>query len=85
MRLIDADALMKRIEDSARNAGLHQADYCKIRLWVATSHTIDAVEVVRCNDCMYKEVPKCCPYQISGFAVPDDWYCPMGVKKNAAD
>lgn len=43
--------------------------------------TIDAVEVVRCRDCAYMHVPRCCPCQISGFKVDDDWYCPMGVRR----
>lgn len=46
---------------------------------------VDAVEVVRCKDCAYKNVPKCCPCQIGGFVVPDEWYCPMGVKKDVVD
>lgn len=77
MRPIDADALM----ELARNH-INRAVDCND---IARFPTIEAEPVVRCKDCMYKEVPKCCPYQISGFAVPDDWYCPMGVKKNAAD
>lgn len=77
MRLIDADALM----ELARNH-INRAVDCND---IARFPTIEAEPVVRCKDCMYKEVPKCCPYQISGFAVPDDWYCPMGVKKNADD
>ena len=43
--------------------------------------TIDAVEVVRCRECFYKDIPKCCPYQINGFEVVSNWYCPMGVRK----
>ena len=43
---------------------------------------VDAVEVVRCGNCVYKDIPKCCPYQINGFTVPYDWYCPMGVKED---
>ena len=43
--------------------------------------TIDAVEVVRCRECAYMHVPRCCPYQIAGFKVDDDWYCPMGVRR----
>ena len=53
MRLIDADALMRRIEDSARNAGLHSEDYRKIKRFIAITHTIDAEPVVRCKDCKY--------------------------------
>lgn len=47
------------------------------------AHAVDAVEVVRCNQCVYKSEPSCCPYQINGFMVPFDWYCPMGVKMDA--
>ena len=47
--------------------------------------TPDMVEVVRCKDCIYKDNPPCCPCQIGGFRVTDDWYCPMGVKENEAD
>lgn len=46
---------------------------------------VDAVPVVRCNDCKYKNIPKCCPFQINGFQVENDWYCPMGVKMEAKD
>ena len=44
-RLIDADALMSRIEDSARNAGLHSEDYRKIKRFIAKAPTIDAEPV----------------------------------------
>ena len=43
--MIDADALMKRIEDSGRNAGFSQEAYCKIKRFVATTHTIEAEPV----------------------------------------
>ena len=43
---------------------------------------VDAVEVVRCKDCRYKSLMRCCPYQIHGFKVTPDWYCPMGVKED---
>lgn len=41
---------------------------------------VDAVEVVRCRDCVYKELPHCCPCQLQGFRITDDWFCPMGVR-----
>lgn len=43
---------------------------------------VDAVEVVRCKDCIYKEITDCCPAQSYGFYMPHDWYCPMGIKKD---
>ena len=48
---------------------------------IANAPTIDAVPVVRCRECFYKDIPKCCPYQINGFEVVSNWYCPMGVRK----
>ena len=41
--------------------------------------TIDAVEVVRCKDCIYQHRPQCCPFQAGGFSVCRDWYCPLGI------
>ena len=69
-RLIDANALC---EGRVSNDPVVIAAKC--------APTIDAVEVVRCRDCAYMRVPRCCPYQISGFKVDDDWYCPMGVRR----
>ena len=52
-------------------------DVCRI---VDAAPSIEA-EPVRCRDCAYMRVPRCCPYQIAGFKVDDDWYCPMGVRR----
>lgn len=92
MRLIDADALMKRMDDSARNGGLNLADYCKISRWVAKAPIIDAVEVVRCKECVLwspvgKHTGKC-PFLIGEHqCTGDDHYCSCGERKeeNAAD
>lgn len=53
MRLIDAGAIIKRAEESFKNAGLHGEDYRKFKKWLRTTPTIDAVEVVRCKDCKW--------------------------------
>lgn len=50
---------------------------------IKNAPAVGAVEVVRCKDCVYVELPKCCPYQINGFTVIPEWYCPMGVKTPA--
>lgn len=55
MRLIDAGAIIKRAEESFRNAGLHGEDYRKFKKWLRTTPTIDAVDVVRCKDCKHHE------------------------------
>jgi hypothetical protein len=74
-RLIDANALETKF------AGPFVQTYKDCREALRNAPTIDAVEVVRCGDCAYMHVPLCCPCQISGFKVPDDWYCPMGVRR----
>ena len=95
-RLIDANVLALELYNKAQNTrkryttpdgylslpwgviadGIEQAIQS-----VDQAPDIDAVEVVRCRDCAYMRVPRCCPYQISGFKVDDDWYCPMGVRR----
>ena len=76
-RLIDAEAFWKSLE-------LSPDEWAKgrtIEAHLNQAPTIDAVEVVRCRECAYMHVPRCCPCQISGFKVDDDWYCPMGVRR----
>lgn len=77
-RLIDANALMKNIGKIPQLRGI---TYGRMKKAVEETPTIDAVEVVRCRECAYMHVPRCCPCQISGFKVDDDWYCPMGVRR----
>lgn len=84
-RLIDANALNVTVAlYMAENAYLNDTALDvlkKVSKWIETEPTIDAVEVVRCRECAYMHVPRCCPCQISGFKVDDDWYCPMGVRR----
>ena len=49
------------------------------------SPTVDAVEVVRCNDCAvphnkYTGCPK-----LNGLVTPPYFYCPFGERKESAD
>ena len=100
VRLIDANALvnvlcekLRSIDNgrTMRQAAISVADgmrimeleYC-IGL-IQCADIIDAVPVVRCRECFYKDIPKCCPYQINGFEVVSNWYCPMGVKMDAKE
>ena len=39
-RMIDADALICRMDDSFRMAGLHGADYRKVKRWLKNAQTI---------------------------------------------
>ena len=88
-RLIDANALLK-VPNVRRVTEYDEAGYgmtySAIPDWtVMEAPTIDAVQVVRCRECYYKNVPSCCPYHYSGFKVEPDWYCPMGVKRDAKE
>ena len=46
--LIDADALMKKIDQSFRDAGLHDEDYRKIKKWIAKTPTIEQTNCIKC-------------------------------------
>ena len=95
MRLIDADVLSSSIVKHKYIESFRVCDLGRVFTFEATKHdmyekvitapTIDAVPVVRCKDCVYRNIPKCCPCQIGGFNVTDDWYCPMGVKEEDHD
>ena len=53
MRLIDADALIRIVQQSAQDAGLHFSDSQKFLRWLRNARTINAVPVVRCKDCIH--------------------------------
>ena len=84
MRLIDADALRNVFDAMHAIPGGSHFDHLVllgIKKHIDDTPTIDAVPVVRCRECFYKDIPKCCPYQINGFEVVSNWYCPMVVRK----
>lgn len=67
MRLIDADAL------------LQSTDKESVHAWeIALAPTVDAVEVVRCKDCMYR-YGNVCDY--SAVYVRPHGYCQWGRRK----
>lgn len=85
VRLIDVNALKTEMADdlaaTIRMSEMRKTDMAvRVLNKIDEANTIDAVPVVRCRECKYKNIPKCCPYQINGFKVENDWYCPMGVK-----
>ena len=54
-RLIDADALHKKVKMETNPYGKPTIDYdsgVKVLEWIDKAPTIDAVEVVRCKDCV---------------------------------
>lgn len=63
MRLIDADAFLEKMMQTSR--------YFDVKFDIAQMPTIDAVPVVRCNDCKHFKHDE----------TNDEWYC----KKSGAD
>lgn len=88
MRLIDAGAILKRAEESFKNAGLHGEDYRKFKKWLRTTPTIDAVEVVRCKDCKQRRVEGDCTHyyycDFMGSKCGDNEYCSFGERDTTA-
>lgn len=79
VRLIDANAMRDDWLENGENEYIYDTN--AVLESIDSQPTIDAVPVVRCRECFYKDIPKCCPYQINGFEVVSNWYCPMGVRK----
>lgn len=87
-RLIDADkakeVLTKLLYETALNnsggASLMCEDIAENRLetWFGLVPTVDAVEVVRCKDCLYR-VGNACDY--SAIYVRPNGYCQWGRRK----
>lgn len=61
MRLIDADALMDKVDESqhenphtlARDRAMHTHEHNHFLVMISQAPTIDAVPVVRCEDCKH--------------------------------
>lgn len=56
MRLIDADALHRKVKMETNPYGKPTIDYdsgVKVLEWIDKAPTIDAVKVVRCGNCKY--------------------------------
>ena len=81
MRLIDADKMNLLLGISDRDI------YAKRML--DHMDTVDAVPVTRCKDCKHSYITvdaRCCSYgAFYDVAVPDDFFCADGVKREEAD
>lgn len=81
MRLIDEAALINEAE-----TGGWDIDINELKMILKYVPTIDAVPVVRCGECMYRQKAKVnrkgfliCP--ASGMEITDDDYCSYGERK----
>ena len=59
MRLIDADELVRDIDELSKDAGFYRPIYEGVKNSVDSLPTIDAVPVVRCKDCIHRNKKKC--------------------------
>ena len=89
-KLIDRDALIASIPktnvdifENCRNCSTLM-DW-EVKELIDKMPTIDAVEVVRCKDCKYREQEEIgmvyCPNVIGGWT-PNDWFCADGERKD---
>ena len=100
MRLIDADALMKKakalanqkyksgvldltvddVSESFMNAsGVLSTEWWCVEDMIETAPTIDAVEVVRCKDCIHYDFDMIC--NVTGTVCDNDDYCSRGGRR----
>ena len=83
MRLIDADEVMRKANDSFKSAGLHGEDFRKFKRWVNKSPTVDAVEIVRCGNCdWWNRETKGCKRNPSVGPWWEDDFCSYGERED---
>ena len=81
-RLIDANRALEIVRDQgiAHPNAYHLTNYATLILREAP--TVDAVEVVRCKDCVVPHNKYIgCP-ELNGLVTPPDFYCPFGKRKD---
>lgn len=85
MRLIDADKFILALMD----ASLSSVDEDTILDLVDSVPTVDAVPVVRCEDCTHYDLGVCLKIYSDGNAKKDSWqsrnpndFCSYGVRKD---
>ena len=82
-RLIDADALHRKVKMETNPYGKPTIDYdsgVKVLEWIDKAPTLDAVPVVRCRDCR-KFKTYGCRMVASGY----DDFCSYGERKDGDD
>ena len=92
-RLIDADALHRKVKMETNPYGKPTIDYnsgVKVLEWIDKAPTIDAVPVVRCKDCKYRFKNNShsrdgCPIIDANIWMDGDDFCSHGERKKGAD
>ena len=90
-RMIDADALYRKVKMETNPYGKPTIDYdsgVKVLEWIDKAPTIDAVPVVRCKDCkwLYDEMDDyCCRSHRGLVRICENSFCSYGERKNGDD
>ena len=90
VRLIDADALHRKVKMETNPYGKPTIDYdsgVKVSEWIDKAPTIDAVPVVRCKDCKYRfknngHSRDGCPIIDANIWMDGDDFCSHGERKD---
>ena len=56
MKTIDADELVKDIDELSKDAGFYRPIYEGFKNWINSKQAVDAVPVVRCRECIHLNV-----------------------------
>lgn len=84
MRLIDAEALKEHVKKYM--SVFAKYDWREICEMLNDAPTVDAVEVVRCKDCVGCDRDNGSPWcGLVGLHVDDDHYCAWGERREDAD
>lgn len=75
-RLILAKELERQIKEAFKDNPYAMGQMLR---WIRKQPTVDAVEVVRCNDCKHYMTIHC---TCDGCCISDDWYCADGERKD---
>ena len=87
-RLIDADALYRKVKMETNPYGKPTIDYdsgVKVLEWIDKAPTIDAVPVVRCKDCkhLYDAMDDYCCMSHRGLVkICENSFCSYGERKD---
>ena len=97
-RLIDADALHRKVKMETNPYGKPTIDYdsgVKVLEWIEQAPTVDAVEVVRCRECKHhyweqepchgKSIHYCKLPHMRSVEVFKEFFCYYGERKEGAD
>ena len=89
-RLIDANAFLKDILTAGIGKTIIEYSESDIGYMIRKRPTVDAVEVVRCEDCLYSTERYGHMECIHGVSYRNTWnkpdfFCPYGERKEGAD